>query len=96
MLSLPVTTQFRVQMPSRPEVVSPIVIVGAAIQVKTDTKKVKRGRHSVTVRFKGSVSPATDGARVDVQKLRDGVWTHRRPHAVEAQQRRGARRTRCA
>jgi len=74
-LSLPVTTQFRVQMPSRPEVVSPIVIVGAAIQVKTDTRKVKRGRHSVTVRFKGSVSPATDGARVDVQKLRNGAWS---------------------
>ena len=70
-----VTTQFRVLMPNRPEIVSPIVIVGAAVQVKTDTKKVDRGRHSITVRFSGSVTPATDGARVDIQKLRNGVWT---------------------
>ncbi len=74
-LAVGVTTQFRVLMPNRPEVVSPIVIVGAAVQVKTDTKKVDRGRHSVTVRFSGSVTPATDGARVDIQKLRSGVWT---------------------
>jgi hypothetical protein len=74
-LAVPVTTQYQVQMPTKPEVVSPIVVVGAAVQVRTDTKKVKRGRHSVTVRFSGTVSPATDGARVDIQKLRAGVWT---------------------
>ena len=75
-LPVGVTTQFRVLMPSRPEVVSPIVIVGAAVQVlRTYTKKVERNRHSVTVRFSGYVSPPTDGARVDIQKLRNGVWT---------------------
>jgi hypothetical protein len=74
-LPVGVTTQFRVLMPNRPEIVSPIVIVGAAEQVKTDTKKVDRGRHSVTVRFSGSIEPATDGARVDIQKLRNNVWT---------------------
>ena len=72
---MPVTTQYLVQMPAKPEVISPIVVVGAAVQVKTDTKKVDRGRRSVTVRFSGSVTPATDGARVDIQKLRSGVWT---------------------
>jgi hypothetical protein len=75
LLPVPVTTQFRVVMPQRPEVASPIVIVGAAIQVRTDSKKVARHRHSVSVRFNGSASPATDGARVDIQKLRNGVWT---------------------
>jgi hypothetical protein len=74
-LSVPVTTQYLVQMPSKPEVTSPIVVLGAAVQVRTDTKKVERHRHSVSVRFRGTVSPATDGARVDIQKLRGGVWT---------------------
>jgi hypothetical protein len=75
-LPVAVTTQFRVLMANRPEVVSPIVIVGAAVQVlRTYTKKVKRNRHSVTVRFSGYVGPPTDGARVDIQKLRGGVWT---------------------
>ena len=74
-LGLAATTQYAVQMPARPEVVSPIVVVGVAEQVKTDTKRVKRGRRSVTVRFSGTVTPASDGARVDIQKIRNGVWT---------------------
>jgi hypothetical protein len=74
-LSVPVTTQFRVLMPQRPEVASPIVIVGAALQVTTSTKKVKRHRHSVSVRFRGDIRPAAAGSRVDIQKLRNGVWT---------------------
>jgi hypothetical protein len=51
------------------------VVLGAALQVRTDTKKVARHRHSVSVRFRGSVSPQNDGGRVSIQKLRDGVWT---------------------
>jgi len=74
-LSVPVTTQFRVLMTQRPEITSPIVVVGAALQVRTDTKKVKRNRHSVTVRFRGSVSPPNDGGRVSIQKFRSGTWT---------------------
>ncbi|MGI8778666.1 MAG: hypothetical protein ACR2L8_00595 [Solirubrobacteraceae bacterium] len=74
-LSLPVTTQYRVLMPQKPEVVSPIVVVGAAVAVRTDTRKVARHRHSVSVRFRGSVSPPTDSLRVDIQKLRAGAWT---------------------
>jgi hypothetical protein len=70
-----VTTQFRVLMPNRPEIVSPIVIVGAAVQVRTYPRIVKRGGGAKTVRFAGYVSPATDGARVNIQKLRNGVWT---------------------
>jgi hypothetical protein len=74
-LPVAVTTQFRVLMPAKPEIVSPIVIVGAAVQLRTYTRKVERHRHSVSVRFSGYVSPRTDGARVNIQKLRGGVWT---------------------
>jgi hypothetical protein len=74
-LSVPVTTQFRVLLRQRPEVVSPIVVLGAALQVRTKARKVARHRHSVSVRFRGGVSPQNDGGRVDIQKLRNGVWT---------------------
>jgi hypothetical protein len=74
-LSVPVTTQYRVLLKQRPEVVSPIVIVGAALQVRTDAKKVARHRHSVSVRFSGSITPQNDGGRVVIQKFRNGVWT---------------------
>jgi hypothetical protein len=74
-LTVPVTTQFRVLMRQRPEVASPIVIVGAALQVTTSTKKVERHRYSVSVRFRGDIRPAAAGVRVDIQKLRNDVWT---------------------
>jgi hypothetical protein len=50
------------------------VIVGAALQVTTRTKKVARHRHSVSVRFRGSITPAHAGGRVAIQKFRDGQW----------------------
>jgi hypothetical protein len=74
-LSVPVTTQFRVLMPQRPEVASPIVVVGAALQITTRTKKVERHRRSVSVRFRGDIRPAAAGVKVDIQKLRNNVWT---------------------
>ena len=74
-LPVGVTTQFRVLMPNKPEVASPIVVVGAAVQLRTYTRKVERHRSSVSVRFSGYVTPATDGARVNIQKLRNGIWT---------------------
>jgi hypothetical protein len=73
-LSLPVTTQFRVMMARKQEVSSGILTVDAAVRVRAATRKVARRRSSVTVRFRGSVLPARDGARVDIQKLRDGQW----------------------
>lgn len=73
-LSVPVTTQFRVVLAQRPEVTSPIVVVGAALQVTTSARKVARHRHSVSVRFRGTISPQDDGGRVSVQKLRNGSW----------------------
>ena len=76
-LSVPVNTQFRVVLAQRPEVASPIVIVGAALQVRTETKKVARYRHSATVRFRGSVTPQNDGGRVSIQKLVGGNWVEK-------------------
>ena len=74
-LSVPVTTQYKVVMPARPDVQSPVVVVFAALQVRTDTKKVAHHRHSVGVRFKGSITPAAAGKQVVIQKNRGGVWT---------------------
>ena len=73
-LSVPVNTQFRVVLAQRPEVASPIVVVGAALQVTTKTKKVARHRHSVSVRFSGTITPQNDGGRVSIQKFRGGTW----------------------
>jgi hypothetical protein len=73
-LSLPVTTQFRVMMARRPEIASGILTVDAAVHVRAAARKVVRRRSSVTVRFRGSVLPARDGGRVDIQKLRGGQW----------------------
>jgi hypothetical protein len=73
-LSVSTTTQYRVLMPQRPEVASPIVIVGTALQVTTRTKKVERHRRSVSVRFRGDVRPAAAGVRVDIQRWFNSTW----------------------
>lgn len=73
--SLAVTTQFRVVVAQKPAVVSPVVVAGVAVQATIHARKVKRHHHSVTVRFRGSISPARAGALVNVQKLKRGAWT---------------------
>lgn len=72
-LAVPVNTQFRVLMPSRGDVVSPIVVVGTKVRVTTHLK-VDKGRHRGTVRIKGSLIPAVDGIEVIIQKNRGGKW----------------------
>jgi hypothetical protein len=61
-------TQYRVALPSKPSVVSPIVVVSVAVRVSTKvgTHTVTRG-HSLT--FKGTVQPAADGTPIAIQKL---------------------------
>jgi len=73
-LTMPVTTQFRVVLARNPDKTSPIVVVGAALQVKTLARKVERHRHSVSVRFRGGVRPQNDGGRVSIQKFRNNAW----------------------
>jgi hypothetical protein len=70
-LSVPVNTQYRVVLAQRPEVASPIVVVGAALQVRTRTRKVDWHRRSVSVRFRGDITPQNDGGRVNIQRFRD-------------------------
>src|SRR5918992_2140395 len=96
-LSVPVTTQYRVVLAQRPEVTSPIVVVGAALQVRTRTRKVERHRRSVSVRFRGDITPQNDGGRVDIQRFRDrdDTWiTIAHTRAKDAGSKRSHFRTR--
>ena len=75
-LGVPVNTQYRVLMASRPEVVSPVVVVGAAVKV-TRRVRVTRGLRSARIRFRGRLTPAVDGQQVLIQRLRKGIWVTR-------------------
>jgi|1185.fasta_scaffold75489_2 hypothetical protein len=61
-------TQFRVALPDRPAVVSPIVVVSVAVRISTrlGTHTVRRG-HQLT--FQGAIRPAVDGTPIAIQKL---------------------------
>lgn len=73
LLSVPLNTQYRVLIPDKPQIASPIVSVGVAVRVATRTSatRVRTGR---TVRFFGTVRPARPGARFAIQVLRRGAW----------------------
>lgn len=66
-------TQFRVTMPERPAVVSPIVLFGVKPYVKSKVSKrrVRRGR---LVRFSGSITPRAADQQVAFQKRHNGQW----------------------
>jgi hypothetical protein len=72
-LSLPFNTQYRVVMPERPAVVSPIVAAGVKFYVgsKVNKKHVQRGKK---VRFSGTIKPAREGANIAFQKKSNGRW----------------------
>jgi len=73
LLSVPVNTQYQVLIPNRPEVASPIVTVGVALRIATNTSatRVRTGR---VVRFFGTVRPARAGARYAIQHRRGARW----------------------
>ena len=73
LLSLPVTTQFQVQIEAAPEIASAIVTVGAAVRVSTGTER-RRVARGVSVRFAGRIHPARDGVLVEIQKRVKGQW----------------------
>ena len=73
LLSVPLNTQYRVLIPTRPEVVSPIVGVNVAVRVSTNVSAT-RVRTGHRVRFFGRVTPARPGALVGIQKLRGTRW----------------------
>jgi hypothetical protein len=73
LLSVPINTQYKVAIPDRPAVASPIVGVGVAVRVSTNTS-ARRVRTGGRVRFFGTVTPARPGAQVGIQKLRGTRW----------------------
>jgi hypothetical protein len=74
--SVAVNTQFLVQMPAKPEVISPIVVVGTTVKVTRRARVVSRGDRAGRIRLRGRVTPAVDGREVLIQKLdrKTGVW----------------------
>jgi hypothetical protein len=74
-LAVNVNTQYKVLMPAKPEVQSPIVLLGTKVRVTTHVH-VTRGTHSGRVRFTGSLLPAMDGTQILIQKFVDDKWTN--------------------
>ena len=80
-LAVPLNTWYRVQMPERPAVVSPILAVGVLVRVSTRAtpRRVRRDRrgHLKRVHFRGRITPAVPaGQPVAIQRLdAGGVWT---------------------
>jgi hypothetical protein len=72
-LSVANNTQYRVLMVARPEVVSPIVVLGTTVKV-TRHAKVFPGKKRGRIHFWGTMTPAADAATVQIQKLRSGTW----------------------
>jgi len=68
-LSVPVTTQYRVLMPARPDVISPVFVLGAAVRVSTHVRVGPR-----RVRLFGRVTPAADGSQIVIERRRNGRW----------------------
>jgi hypothetical protein len=73
LLSVSVNTQYRVVLVPRPEVVSPIVVLGTTNKI-TRHAKVRRGHRRGRIHLWGTIRPALDGSPVVVQKLRRGTW----------------------
>jgi hypothetical protein len=73
LLSVPFNTQYRVILPSKPSVVSPIVGVGVSPRIKTSVSS-KHVFTGARVRFRGTVRPARRGSRVVVQRKKGKNW----------------------
>jgi hypothetical protein len=76
LLSVAVNTQYRVVMPQRPEIASPVVVLGTQVRVTTRVRVRRKSgnRRRGRVRFMGSVTPAAVGSQIVIQKRRRGNW----------------------
>jgi hypothetical protein len=73
-ISVGSTTQYRVVLASKLDVITPVVTVGAAVRVTTAASRT-RVRRGGTVNFHGSVRPTGPGSAVSIQKLTStGRW----------------------
>lgn len=66
-------TQFRVVMPTRPDIISPIVLFGVKPYVKSKVNKHRVKRNHL-VRFSGSITPRAADQQVAFQKKHNGHW----------------------
>jgi hypothetical protein len=73
LLGVALNTQYRVLIPERPEIASPIVSLGVTPRIATYTSAT-RVRTNRRVRFFGTIRPAQPGARFAIQVLRRGAW----------------------
>jgi hypothetical protein len=73
LLSVGLTTQFRVRVTDRPGLVSAVVTVGvrAIVRSRVSRTRVRRGGR---VHFSGTVRPAESGRPLAIQKRRGGRW----------------------
>jgi hypothetical protein len=74
LMAIPFNTQFRVALPDKPSVVSPIVVVSVSVLISTrlGARTVHKG-HKLT--FQGAVRPAVDGTPIAIQKRNSkGTW----------------------
>jgi hypothetical protein len=73
LFQIPLNTQYRVALPDKPSVVSPIVVVSVQVSVSTRvaTTRVKKG-HKLT--FAGAIRPAVDGTPMAIQKKNGDHW----------------------
>jgi hypothetical protein len=73
LLSVPFNTQYRVAMPERPQVASPIVALGVKpyVKSKVSKKRVQRGKR---IKFSGSVKPAATDQQIAIQKWNGSQW----------------------
>jgi len=73
LLTVALNTQYRVALPSKPEVLSPTVGLGVFPRVSTHVSD-RTVRTGASVRFSGTVRPARNGTRIVIQRLRGNRW----------------------
>jgi hypothetical protein len=73
LVSVALNTQYRVLIPTKPDIASPIVSLGVSVKVGTSVSdtRVRRGQR---VRFTGSVKPGKGGERIAIQKRGSKGW----------------------
>ena len=63
-------TTYRVQIPGKPEIVSPELLVGVKVALTTKVKKARKHLY----RFTGALAPASPGAVLEVQRRVGSSW----------------------
>ncbi|MDX6681319.1 MAG: hypothetical protein QOG94_1358 [Solirubrobacteraceae bacterium] len=73
LVSVALNTQYRVLIPTKPEISSPIVFVSVTPRISTSVTAT-RVRPGQRVRFSGTVHPGQGGERLAIQKLKGTRW----------------------